>query len=40
MTDCLMLVYRAGYRSGKICQSKLEGSQVEHSHRLNVPIRW
>jgi len=40
MTECLMLVYRAGYRSGKTCQSKLGGSQVEHSHRLNIPIRW
>ena len=40
MTDCLMLVYRVGYRSGKTCQSKLGGSQVEHSHGLNIPIRW
>jgi len=40
MIDCLMLVYRAGYRSGKTCQSKLGSSQVEHIHRLNIPTRW
>jgi hypothetical protein len=37
MTDCLMLVYRDGYRSGNACQPQLWGSQVEPGHRLNTP---